>query len=115
MQKNESMMIVATYFWSDTINAFMFGHGLATPTLMNVYMLTDLDISTADDGLVYSRKPEYKVNTRNITRLDRVYPRVQEDWVSWSEGTCHIPKHVVRKIYLLWSIGRANQCLPRYS
>jgi hypothetical protein len=29
-------------------------------------MLTGLDISTADDGLIYSRKAEYKVNTRNI-------------------------------------------------
>jgi hypothetical protein len=48
------------------MDAFMFGHGLATPTLANVYMLTGLDISTADDALVYDRKPEYKVNTRNI-------------------------------------------------
>ena len=44
----------------------MFGHGLATPTLADVYMLTGLDISTADDGLVYNRRPKYKVNTRNI-------------------------------------------------
>jgi len=66
MQKNELMMSTATYFWSDKINAFMFGHSPATPTLANVYMLTGLDISTADDALVYSRKPEYKANTRNI-------------------------------------------------
>ena len=60
------MMIAATYFWSDTKNTFMFAHGRATPTLANVYMLTGLDVSTADDALTYSRKPEYKVNTRNI-------------------------------------------------
>jgi len=44
----------------------MFGHGPATPTLADVYMLTGLDISTADDALVYGKKPEYMVSTRNI-------------------------------------------------
>jgi hypothetical protein len=66
MQKNESMMIAAAYFWSDTTNTFMFGHGPATPTLADVYMLTNLDISTADDASVYGRKSEYRVNTHNI-------------------------------------------------
>jgi hypothetical protein len=66
MQKNESMMIAAAYFWSDTTNTFMFGHGPATPTLTDVYMLTGLDISTADEGSIYGRKAEHRVNTRNI-------------------------------------------------
>jgi len=66
MQKNESMMIAAAYFWLDTTNTFIFGHGLAAPTLTDVYMLTGLDISTADDPLAYNRRAEYKVNTRNI-------------------------------------------------
>jgi hypothetical protein len=39
MEKNASMMIAATYFWSDTFNAFMFGHGPAAPSLADVYML----------------------------------------------------------------------------
>jgi hypothetical protein len=66
MPKNKSMMIAAAYFWSDTTNTFILGHGLATPTLADVHMLTGLDISTFDDGKFYNRKPEYKVNTRNI-------------------------------------------------
>ena len=57
---------MAAYFWSDTTNTFMFGHGPATPTLADVHMLTGLDISSADDPLVYNRRAEYKVNTRNI-------------------------------------------------
>jgi len=67
MQKNESIMIVAAYFWSDTTNTFIFGHGPATRVLADVHMLTGLDISSADDALVYNRKAEYKVNTRNIS------------------------------------------------
>jgi len=66
MQKNESMMIVAAYFLSDTTNTFIFGHGPATPTLADVHMVTGLDISSTDDPLAYNRRAEYKVNTRNI-------------------------------------------------
>ena len=66
MEKNESMMIAAAYFWSDTFNAFMLGHGLASPTLADVLMLTGLDISTADDGSIFNRKPEHRVDTHNI-------------------------------------------------
>ena len=58
-------MIATAYFWSNTTNTFIFGHGPA-PTLADVYMLTCLDISSADDPLVYNRRAEYKVNTRNI-------------------------------------------------
>jgi hypothetical protein len=66
MEKNESMMIAVAYFWSDTLNAFIFGHGPAVLTLADVHMLTGLDISTADDGKLYNRKSGFKVNTRNI-------------------------------------------------
>jgi len=67
MEKNESMMIAASHFWSDTHNAFVFGHGLASPALADVLMLTGLDISTADDGGIFDWKSEYKVETRNIS------------------------------------------------
>ena len=52
------MMIVASYFWSDTLNAFVLGHGPASPTLADVLMLTGLDISTADDGGILNQKSE---------------------------------------------------------
>jgi len=66
MEKNESMLIAASYFWSDTFNAFIFGHGPTSPTLADAVMLTGLDIATADDGQLFGRKAEYKVETRNI-------------------------------------------------
>ena len=45
---------------------FIFGHGPASTTLADVVMLTGLDIATADDGGIFNRKTEYKVETRNI-------------------------------------------------
>jgi len=66
MDRNESLSIAASYFWSNTLNAFVFGHGPASPTLADVLMLTDLDVSTADSSHIFDSKPSAKVETRSI-------------------------------------------------
>jgi len=40
MERNDSLLISASYFWSNALNAFVFGHGPMTITLADVYMLT---------------------------------------------------------------------------
>ena len=45
MERNDSLLISASYFWSNTLNAFVFGHGPMTITLADVYMLTGLRIT----------------------------------------------------------------------
>ena len=44
MERNDSLLIAASYFWSNTLNAFVFGHGTMTITLADVYMLIGLRI-----------------------------------------------------------------------
>ena len=44
MERNDSLLISASYFWSNTLNAFVFCHGPMTITLVDVYMLTGLRI-----------------------------------------------------------------------
>ena len=44
MEKNDLLLIFASYFWSNTLNAFVFCHGPMTITLADVYMLTGLRI-----------------------------------------------------------------------
>ena len=61
MHRNESLLIAASYFWSDTLNAFIFGHGPASPTLADVAMLSGLDISSADSTHFFDTKPSAKV------------------------------------------------------
>jgi hypothetical protein len=56
--KNESLLIAAFHFWSNGVNAFLFGHGPMSPTLADVYMMTGLDIT----GFVYPF--QYKSSTR---------------------------------------------------
>jgi hypothetical protein len=43
--KNENLLIAACHFWSNGVNAFLFGHGPMSPTLADVYMITGLDIT----------------------------------------------------------------------
>ena len=66
VERNESLLIAASYFWSDMLNAFVFGQGPASPTLADVLMLTGLDISTADNSHLFDTKPSAKVETRAI-------------------------------------------------
>jgi len=66
MDRNESQLIAASYFWSDTLNAFLFGYGPASPTLADVPMLTGLDNASADDRHLFDTKAERTVEIRNI-------------------------------------------------
>jgi hypothetical protein len=113
MQKNESMMIVAAYFWSNTTNTFMFGHGLATPTLADVYMLTGLDISTANEASIYGRKSEYRVNTRNISGwivYIQEYRRTRT--VGQREHATFLNIWLEKFIFCGRSVGKTNAFLP---
>jgi hypothetical protein len=46
LDKNENLLKTIGYFWSDALNYFLFGHSPMTPTLMDVVMITSLDIAS---------------------------------------------------------------------
>jgi hypothetical protein len=46
LKKDENLRKTIGYFWSDALNCFLFGHGPMTPTLLDVMMITGLDISS---------------------------------------------------------------------
>jgi len=66
MVKNESMLVSTSFFWSDAINAFLFGHGPMTPTLLYVMMLTGLNITAPDRSFDFLDKASFKIETRTI-------------------------------------------------
>jgi hypothetical protein len=47
LEKDENLLKTIGYFWSDALNCFLFGHGLMTPTLLDVMMITGLNISSS--------------------------------------------------------------------
>jgi hypothetical protein len=65
MSRNESLLIAASYLWSDALNAFLFG-GLMTLTLADVLQLTGLDISSLDTLFSYHGvKPSHCLKAKN--------------------------------------------------
>jgi hypothetical protein len=58
--KNESLLIAACHFWSNGVNAFLFGHGPMSPTLADVYMITGLDITGSAHPFQYKRSTRQK-------------------------------------------------------
>jgi hypothetical protein len=69
MSRNESLLIAASYFWSDALNAFLFGHGPMAPTLADVLVLISLDISSSDTLFTHQNdKPSHLLKTKGIGR-----------------------------------------------
>lgn len=66
MQKDEPILVVASYFWSDALNAFMFGDGPVAPSLLDVYMLTGLDITSSVSLFHLESVNKHKPDTRGM-------------------------------------------------
>jgi len=66
MVTNELMLISASFFWSDAINAFMFGHRPMTPTLLDVMILIGLNIHASDRPFHLLEKASFKIETKSI-------------------------------------------------
>ena len=66
MVKNEPMLISASFFWSDAVNAFLFGHDPMNPTLLDVMMLTGLNITASDRAFNFLDPASFKIKTRTI-------------------------------------------------
>jgi hypothetical protein len=46
LDKNENLLKTIGYFWCDALNYFFVAHSSMTPTLMDVVMITGLDIAS---------------------------------------------------------------------
>ena len=54
------------FFWSNALNALLFGHGPMTPTLLDVIMLTGLNIIAPNRSSDFLDKTSFKIETRTI-------------------------------------------------
>ena len=106
MEINDSLLIAASYFWSNTLNAFVFGHGPMTITLADVYMLTGLRITGPMQPYEFLGAGSKKL--AKISDCTGWASYIQnhirnESTVSEREHVA-FSEHVVRKIHLLWVI-----------
>jgi hypothetical protein len=66
LAKDEPMLSAASYFWSNTLNAFLFNQGPMTPTLLDITMITGLDITSSANPISLNSKNQFTFKTRSI-------------------------------------------------
>nr|AAO37476.1 hypothetical protein [Oryza sativa Japonica Group]AAS01926.1 hypothetical protein [Oryza sativa Japonica Group] len=64
--KDEPLMATATYFWSNAVNAFLFDQGPKTPTLIDITMITSLDVTSSANPMSLNTKNYYDFITKSI-------------------------------------------------
>ena len=64
--KDEPLMASTTYFRSNTLNAFLFNQGPMTPTLLDITMLTGLDVTASANPMSLNTKNQFDFRTKSI-------------------------------------------------
>nr|AAL77158.1 Putative polyprotein [Oryza sativa Japonica Group]AAP53496.1 transposon protein, putative, unclassified [Oryza sativa Japonica Group] len=64
--KDEPLMAAPTYVWSNTINAFLFNQGPMTSTLVDITMITGLDVTSSANPMSLNTKNQYDFRTKSI-------------------------------------------------
>ena len=112
MVKNELMLASASYFWSDAINGFLFGHGPMTPTLLDVMMLTGLNITAPDRSFNFLDKASFKIETRTIGGWrGYVTKNMKTGSVSLREHTAFLNMWLEKFIFCGKIVGPTNNTL----
>nr|BAD61772.1 aminotransferase-like protein [Oryza sativa Japonica Group]BAD62162.1 aminotransferase-like protein [Oryza sativa Japonica Group] len=64
--KDEPLMAATTYFWSNTINGFLFNQGPMTPTLIHITMITGLDVTSSANPMSMNTRNQFDFKTKSI-------------------------------------------------
>ena len=67
MERNESLLIATSHFWSVALNAFVFAHGLMSITLADVLMLTGLKITGPVTPFDLLDKTTHRLKTKDVS------------------------------------------------
>ena len=66
MERNESLLIATSHFWSVALNAFVFAHGPMSITLADVLMLTGLKITRQVTPFDLLDKTTHQLKTKDV-------------------------------------------------
>jgi hypothetical protein len=64
LEKDENLLKSIGYFLSDALNCFLFGHGPMTPTLLDVTMITGLDIASSYPSAYRLSEVPFKLSSK---------------------------------------------------
>jgi hypothetical protein len=65
LDKNENLLKTTSYFWSNAIKCFLFGHSSMTPTLMDVVMITGLDIASSSPSAYNLPEVPFRLSSKS--------------------------------------------------
>ena len=83
MERNDSLLISASYFWSNTLNAFVFCHGPMTIILADVHMLTGLKITGSMQPYDFLSAGSKKISQNIILyRMGKLYSEPYWGWIN---------------------------------
>ena len=106
------MLTSASFFWSDAINAFLFGHGPMTPTLLDVMMLTGLNITASDRSFNFLDNASFKIETRTISGWKGYFTKnMKTGSVSLREHTIFLNMWLEKFIFCGKTMGRTSNTL----
>ena len=64
LDKDENLLKTIGYFWSDALNCFFFGHAPMTITLLDVTMITGLDIGSPNPAAHKMAEVPFKLSSK---------------------------------------------------
>jgi hypothetical protein len=73
LDKNENLLKTIGYFWSNALNCFLFGHSPMTPTLMDVVMITSLDIASPSPSAYNLPEVPFRLSSKSECTNRGVY------------------------------------------
>jgi hypothetical protein len=65
LDRNENLLKTIGYFWSDALNCFLFGHSPMTPTLIDVVMITGLDIASPNPSAYNLPEVPFRLSSKS--------------------------------------------------
>jgi hypothetical protein len=64
LEKDENLLKTISYFWSNALNCFLFGRCPMTPTLLDVMMITGLDIASSCPSAYRLSEVPFKLSSK---------------------------------------------------
>ena len=109
MNRNEPLLVAASYFWANALNAFLFGHGPMTPTLADMVMLIGLNItSTATPNLL--SKTSHRIETTKIGGWKKyISPYAKDGVVDHKEHSTFLMMWLEKFIFCGKSVGPSSK------
>jgi hypothetical protein len=116
LDKNENLLKTISYFWSNALNCFLFGHSPMTPTLMDVVMITGLDIASPSPSTYSLPEVPFRLSSKSeCTNCGAYLNQHVKTKGLVTERTHDLLEFLVGTLHILWSFPCPNQKLPFFS